>query len=228
MAQKELKISPKSLNLYFECPLCFWLEKNKGIKRPAPFPYELNLDVDEILKRDFDNYRKKGGQHPLLEANNIPAKLFQNQELLNDWRDNSNGLGYYNKELRATLFGVPDDILDFGGGKLAPFDYKSTGKNIPKIYDRFQLQMDIYTYLLEQKGYSTPKKGVLAFYVVDKENNFEDKLPFRKEIHIIETDSSYIEKIFKEAVDFLRRPAPKHHSPECSFGNWLKAIEKLA
>ena len=227
MNREELKISPKSLNLYFECPLCFWLEKNKNIKRPSPFPYELNLDVDEILKADFDYYRKQGGKHPLLEANNIPAKLFQNQELLNKWRKNSEGLRYYNEELKATLFGVPDDILDFGEGELAPFDYKTTGKNVPKIYDRFQLQMDIYTYLLEKNGYSTPRKGVLAFYVVDKENGFKDKLPFRKEIRVIDTDPSYIEKIFKEAINFLRKTPPKGHSPECGFGNWLKAVKAM-
>jgi len=222
MSNQKIKISPKALNLYFECPLCFWLEKNKRIKRPAPFPYELNTEVDELLKQDFDKHRVRGGSHPLLEANNIPAELFQNQKLLDEWRDNSRGLRYYDEKLGATLFGVVDDILDFGQVKLAPFDYKSTGKSVVKIYDRFQLQMDVYTYLLEKSGYSTPRKGILAFYVVDKENSFEDKLPFRKEIHIIDTDPSYIQKVFKEAVEFLQKAAPKEHSPECMFGKWLE------
>lgn len=225
MKNKEIKISPKALNLYFECPLCFWLEKNRDIKRPAPFPYQLNTEVDEVLKCDFDKHRAKGGSHPLLEANNIPAKLFQNQKLLDEWRDNSKGLRYYDEKLNATFFGVVDDILDFGDGKLAPFDYKSTGKSVIKVYDRFQLQMDVYTYLLEKNGYSTPRKGILAFYVVDKENSFEEKLPFRKEIHIIDTDPFYIEKTFKEAVEFLQKNAPKEHSQECVFGKWIKLIE---
>jgi len=219
-----IKISPKSLNLYFECPLCFWLERNKGIKRPSPFPYELNTEVDELLKQDFDKYRAQGGSHPLLEANNIPAKLFQNQKLLNEWRDNTQGLQYFDEKLQVALFGVIDDVLDFGEGKLAPFDYKSTGHSISKIYDHFQLQMDVYTYLLEKNGYATPRKGILAFYLVDKENPFEDKLPFRKEIHVIETDPSYVEKIFKEAVEFLRKEAPKEHSSECLFGQWIKKL----
>ena len=201
--------------------MCFWLKKAKGIERPSPYPFQLNLEVDAILKQEFDNCRKQGS-HPLLEANNIPAKLFSNQALLDEWRNINKGLRYYDKELKATLFGLPDDILDFGNGKLAPFDYKSTGKSIPKIYDRFQLQMDVYTYLLEKNGYSTPRKAILAFYIVDKKNPFEDKLPFRKEIHIIETDPSYIENIFKEAVLFLKAKAPRKHSQECLFGQWLK------
>ena len=77
------------------------------------------------------------------------------------------------------------------------------------FYDKFQLQMDIYTYLLEKNGYSTPRKAVLAFYIIDKDNAFGGKLPFRKEIHTIDTDSSYVEKIFKEAVESLNKERHK-------------------
>jgi len=220
-----MKISPNSLNLYFECPLCFWLEKNRGIKRPAPFPYELNLAVDEVLRRDFDKHRAKSGSHPLLEVNNIPAKLFSNQKLLNEWRNNSKGLEYYDEKTGAILFGVLDDVLDFGKGKLEPFDYKSTGSSVSKIYDRFQLQMDVYTFLLEKNGYATPRKGIFAFYTVDKGNSFEDRLPFKKEIHIIDTDPSYILRTFREAVKFLKKPAPLGHSPECDFGKWAELLK---
>ncbi len=224
MKEKHIKISPKTLDLYFECPLCFWLEKNKEIKRPILFPYQLNVEVDEILRQDFDSYRKKGGKHPLIEANNIPAKLFQDQALLDKWRDINCGIGYSDQNLKATLFGIIDDVLDFGQGKLAPFDYKSTANSIPKVYDRFQMQMDVYTFLLEKQGYSTPRKGILAFYVVDKENPFKDKLPFRKEIYIIKTDPGYVQGLFEEAVKFLKKPAPKKHSRECLFGRWLKQV----
>ena len=95
---------------------------------------------------------------------------------------------------------------------------------MPDIYDKFQLQMDIYSYLLEKNSYSTPGKAILVFYIIDKENPFEGKLPFRKEIHIIDTDSNYVEKIFKEAVEFLKKESPKEHSQECVFGKWLKQI----
>ncbi|MBU3964631.1 PD-(D/E)XK nuclease family protein [Patescibacteria group bacterium] len=220
-----IKISPNSLNLYFECPFCFWLEKNRGIKRPAPFPYELNLAVDQVLRRDFDKHRAKDRKHPLLEANNIPAKLFSNQKLLNEWRNKSKGLEYYDEKTGAVIFGVLDDVLDFGKGKLAPFDYKSTGSSVPKVYDRFQLQMDVYTFLLEKNGYATPRKGVLVFYTVDKDDSFDDRLPFKKEIHIIDTDPSYILRTFREAIKFLKKPAPLAHSPECEFGRWAELLK---
>lgn len=222
MNKKPPQLSPNSLNLFFECPHCFWLDKNKGIKRPQPFPYALNMAVDVLLKQEFDQYRKKGEVHPLITAHKIPAKLFQNQELLNQWRNNFAGLRFYDKELGATLFGAVDDILEFEGGKLAPMDYKSTGSNVPTVYDRFQLQMDIYTYLLEKNGFETPRKGYLAFYVVDKANGFRDRLPFRKEIQEIDTNPDDVPQIFKDAVEVLKRTSPPPHSAECKYGKWLR------
>jgi len=53
-----------------------------GIRRPQPYPYALNAAVDYLLKEEFDRYRKKRELHPLLVANNIPAKLFPKQQLL--------------------------------------------------------------------------------------------------------------------------------------------------
>lgn len=225
--KKPIQLSPNSLNLYYECPLCFWLDKSQGIRRPQPYPYALNSAVDLLLKEEFDKYRKKRELHPLLVAYNIPAKLFSNQKLIDEWRNNFKGIRYYDLELDAVLFGAVDDILEFSDGKLAPLDYKSTGSKVAKVYDRFQLQMDVYTYLLEKNGYKTVRKGCLAFYIVDKENGFEDRLPFKKEIHIIDTDPSYVQKLFAEAVALLRRDAPPSHGPDCQYGRWLKEALKF-
>jgi len=219
-----VKLSPSSLNLYLECPRCFWLEKKQGVRRPQPYPYALNAAVDLLLKEEFDDYRKKGEVHPLLAAHNIQAKLFPNQELLNQWRNNFSGIRYYDEELDATVFGAVDDILEFPDGKLAPLDYKSTGSATANVYDRFQLQMDVYTYLLEKNGFSTPRKGYLAFYIVDKKSGFDDRLPFRKEIQEIQTDPSDLPELIKEAVSLLRRMAPPPHSQECQYGQWLKKV----
>lgn len=219
---KQIKLSPNSLNLFYECQHCFWLDKKKNIKRPPPYPYALNMAVDTLLKEEFDKYRKKKELHPLLVANNVPAKLFPNQKLLDQWRNNLQGIRWFDAELDATLFGAVDDVLEFTEGKLAPLDYKSTGSKVANVYDRFQMQMDIYTFLLERNNYKTVRKGFLAFYIVDKENGFADRLPFKKEIHMIDTDPSYVQGVFREAVECLRKETPPPHNPECKFGKWQK------
>lgn len=219
-----IKLSPNSLNLYLECQHCFWLDKKMGIKRPPPFPYALNSAVDTLLKEEFDAYRNREEPHPLLVENNIKAKLFSNQKLLDRWRNNFEGIRYYDNNLKATLFGAVDDVLEFEGGKLAALDYKSTGSRIAHVYDRFQLQLDTYTFLLEKNGFKTPGKGYLAFYVVDKDKGFIDRLPFRKEIHEIDTNPQDVYEIFKDAVAILNQNEPPPHSPDCPFGNWIKGV----
>ncbi len=222
MSVKNILLSPNSLNLYLECPHCFWLDKNMGIKRPPPYPYALNSAVDSLLKEEFDTYRQKKLQHPLLEEYNIKAHLFSNQKLLNQWRNNLAGIRYFDEDLQTTLFGAVDDILEFDDGKIAPLDYKSTGSTAANIYDRFQLQLDVYTFLIEKNGYKTPRKGYLAFYIVDKSKGFIDRLPFRKEIVEIKTNPEDVYEIFKDAVEVLKKDLPQKHSTDCPFGKWIK------
>lgn len=227
MNSRPIKLSPSSLDLFLECPRCFWLEKRQGIRRPPPYPYALNAAVDLLLKEEFDRYRAKDELHPLLVANNVPAKLFPNQKLLDVWRNNFEGIRFYDRKLDATLFGAVDDVLEFKNGALAPLDYKSTGSTVARIYDRFQLQLDTYTFLLEKNGYTTNKKGCLAFYVVDKQNGFEDRLPFKKEIHIIDTDPTHIQNLFEEAAALLRSDVPPPHRSDCKFGQWFSDAAKF-
>lgn len=220
-SMKSVQLSPNSLNLYLECSHCFWLDKNLGVKRPPPYPYALNSAVDSLLREEFDAYRKKNIQHPLLKENKIKAHLFKNQKLLNQWRNNLAGIRYFDPDLEATIFGAPDDALEFDDGSIAPLDYKSTGSTAANVYDRFQLQLDTYTFLIEKNGFKTLKKGFLAFYVVDKSKGFIDRLPFRKELVQIETNPDDIYEIFKDAVALLRKEKPPKHSRDCQFGKWL-------
>lgn len=232
--EKKIQLSPNSLNLFLECPHCFWLDKSLGIKRPPPYPYALNSAVDTLLKEEFDTYRAKNLPHPLLKEHNINARLFSNQRLLNQWRDNFAGIRYYDRDLDATLFGAVDDVLQFDSSAgseqamIAPLDYKSTGSSAANVYDRFQLQLDTYTFLMEKNGYKTPRKGYLAFYIVDKTRGFIDRLPFRKEVIEIETNPGDIYEIFKDAVACLRESQPPKHSSDCQFSKWLQGAKPFA
>jgi CRISPR/Cas system-associated exonuclease Cas4 (RecB family) len=225
---KSIQLSPNSLNLYLECPHCFWLDKNMGVKRPPPYPYALNSAVDALLKDEFDTYRAKNLPHPMLKDNNINARLFPNQNLLNQWRNNFAGIRFFDPDLQATLFGAVDDVLEFEDKKIAPLDYKSTGSTAANVYDRFQLQLDTYTFLMEKNGFKTPRKGYLAFYIVDKSRGFIDRLPFRKEMVQIDTNPSDIYEIFKDAVNCLKQSSPPPHSSDCRFGAWLKGAKTFA
>jgi len=80
-------LSPSSLHLLDDCPRCFWLHFNKGIKRPeAVFP-SLPAGMDKVLKRHFDKHREDGEVPPEL-AGLTGVKLFDDAEKLAIWSNN--------------------------------------------------------------------------------------------------------------------------------------------
>ncbi len=91
-----------------------------------------------------------------------------------------------------TLFGAVDDILEFPDQTLAVLDYKSSGANEITIYPSYQLQMDVYTFLLQKMGYRTHPKAYLAFFVAVKDGGFNGHLPFRGEVREVQAqDASF-------------------------------------
>ncbi len=214
-----LKISRANLQLMKECPRCFWLYKHKGIGRPQGYPYTLSIAVDQLLKHEFDEYREKGEMHPVLAGYNGlgEAKLFADQAQLQKWRNNFEGLKYHDESLDATLFGAVDDMLEFADGSLAVIDYKSSGAKEISVYDDYKMQMDVYTYILEQLGYKTARKGYFVFFQVDKSDGFRGRLPFRGEIRDVDADPSYIYNLFAKAVTLARSDNPPPSHAECQY-----------
>ena len=219
---RPLKISRANLQLFKECPRCFWLYKHKDIRRPQGYPYTLSIAVDQLLKAEFDQYREKGEMHPSLVGYKglEKAKLFSDQLQLQKWRNNFEGLKYHDEGLDATLFGAVDDVLEFSDGSLAVIDYKSSGAKEISVYDDYRMQMDIYTYILEQLGLKTAKKGYFVFYQVQKNDGFRGRLPFRGEIREVDTDSSYVHDLFAQAVALARSDTPPKSHTDCEYCIW--------
>ena len=61
------KLSRSKIDLFIECPRCFYFDRKIGVARPPGFPFALNSAVDTLLKKEFDVYRAKGVKHPLIE-----------------------------------------------------------------------------------------------------------------------------------------------------------------
>lgn len=84
MPNRKIMLSPSTLNLYLECPRCFWLDKIKGIKRPRGIFPSLPSGMDLVIKNYFDKYRLKG-ELPEEIKNKIKGKLFPDMETLKKW-----------------------------------------------------------------------------------------------------------------------------------------------
>jgi len=218
-----IKLSPSKLNLFQECPLCFWLQEVKGIHRPTQPFSSLPSGMDLLIKKYFDLWREKGELPPEIQGK-VKEKPLQNQELLRRWRYWGTGPKYEDKKLGFVLQGALDECFvdpstSSGQVYYIPVDYKTRGfdlKNDSLKY--YQLQMDCYTLLLEAEGYKTKKAAYLVYYI-PKKVRANGKVDFAVEIHKVKTDPENAIKVAQEAVKTLKGAQPPSHS-ECGFCSW--------
>jgi len=194
--------------------------KRHNIKQPDTYPLALNNCMDALLKAEFDGCRAAGKSHPLLEEFGVSARLFPDMTKLQEWRNNFQGLRWIDPASGHTLFGAVDDILEFPDGSLAVMDYKSSGAASIHVYDSYQLQMDVYTFLLQKLGYPTAPKAFFAFFVAARDQGFQGRLPFRGTVVEVSPNPERVLPLFAQAAAQAladQMPAP---GPECDLCRW--------
>ena len=216
------KLSHSTLSLLKECPRCFWLEHNKGIKRPDTIFPSLPSGMDRILKLHFDSFMEKNQLPPEICNECKDLKLFDNKELLDVWRNARKGIQW--KDNEDNLFkGAVDNIL-VKGNKLIVLDYKTRGFPLKEdTKDHYQNQLDIYNFLLRKNGYETEDFAYLLFYHPDKVTEKGDVI-FHTDLIKMKIDIKNAEKIFKEALEVLKGEMPSP-SEECGFCKWANSTK---
>ena len=163
-----------------------------------------------MVKKEFDTYREKGELPPVLKKYGIKDAKLYNGEQFSEWRNNFKGVAYWNEDLNAILYGAVDDVLEYKDGSLAVIDYKSSGAKEITIYDDYQKQMDIYNYILRQKGFETYPEAFFVFYKVIKEGEtgFYNALKFTEEVRPVKVNTEWVESVFESAVELARSDKP--------------------
>ncbi|MBI2044685.1 PD-(D/E)XK nuclease family protein [Candidatus Pacearchaeota archaeon] len=213
------KLSATGLNLFRECPRCFWLHHNKKIKRPAGIFPSLPSGMDLILKSHFDRFRDKGELPPELNELNGSIKLFDDVELLKVWRNNLRGIQW--KDDKENLFrGAVDNILK-KGKKLVVLDYKTRGFPLKEdTAEHYQDQLNMYNLLLRKNGYETEDYAYLLFYHPSEVNERGDVV-FHTDLVKMEISIKEAERLMKDAVKCLGGEMPEAHDG-CEFCKWVK------
>lgn len=214
-----LKLSRSKLELFLECPRCFWLDVLKGIKRPAPAPYTINTAVDFLLKQEFDTHRENGTAHYLIKKYNINAIPYKCEQI-DAWRNNFTGVRFEHKAADFLVFGAVDDIWINPEKELIVVDYKATGAKEYKIYDSYKRQLEIYQWLLLRNNYKVSQTGYFLFAKVNKNGGFaEGRLSFDFFLEPQEGDTAWIEGALLDARKNLdgRLPLAKSGCSYCEF-----------
>ena len=74
------------LDLFLNCPRCFYVDRRLGVGHPPGYPFNLNIAVDELLKKEFDQYRQSQTPHPIFLEHNLDLVPFDHPDIA-QWRD---------------------------------------------------------------------------------------------------------------------------------------------
>lgn len=231
------KLSRSKIDLFIECPRCFYIDRRLGTGRPPGFPFNLNSAIDALLKKEFDLHRAENKAHPLQKKYKIKAVPFAH-EMLDQWRHNFTGLQYLHKPTNLLIFGAIDDLwIDQKKKELFIVDYKATSTNKEitlneKWKDCYKRQMEIYQWLArhqkELKKYKISKTGYFVYCNGKTDNKaFDKKLEF--DVHLLpyEGDDAWIIKTLKEIKQCLDSTKIPKASYRCDYCAYTNAIEKI-
>jgi hypothetical protein len=230
-----VKLSRSKIELFTECPRCFWLDVVKGVKRPPPAPYTINNAIDYLLKQEFDLYREKGTPHPIMTAHGIEAVPFAHEDL-DKWRHNFTGVSYDHAATGIHFYGAVDDLWINPNGEIHVVDYKATGANQHNIYESYQRQMEIYQWLLRKNGLEVSPTGYFVFARASKANGFalsaealreggkRGMLPFDIFVESYTGDDSWVEEAILRADAVLKTKSIPPIHDECEYCKYRKVV----
>ena len=227
---KPFKLSRSKIDLFLNCPRCFYYDRKLGVGRPPGFPFALNSAVDHLLKLEFDIHRAKGTKHPLIEKYGVDARPIPHKDL-DKWRHNFTGVQYLHKPTNLLITGAIDDLWQKAKGEYIVVDYKSTSKSedITELnkdwQDGYKRQMEVYQWLLRQNGHKVSNIGYFVYCngQTDREA-FDGKLEFDVTLIAYKGNDSWVEKTIKEVHKCLNSNKIPKADSECDYCSYINSI----
>jgi hypothetical protein len=224
------KLSRSKIELFTSCPRCFYIDNKLGTKRPSMPSFLINTAVDTQLKNEFDAYRKDGKAHPFQEEFKIDA-IPASHELLNQWRENFEGVIYYHPETGMTISGAIDDLwINPKTGEYIVVDYKATAKDAPVTeldngwHNAYRKQMEIYQWLLRKNGLKISDTGYFV-YCTGRANQptFDKVIEF--DVHVIPYTGSdkWVDKTILDIKKCLENSELPSSGRDCEYCLWFNA-----
>ncbi len=233
-SNQPFKLSRSKIDLFLECPRCFYYDRRLGVSRPPGFPFTLNSAVDALLKQEFDIHRARGTKHPLIERYGVDAQPAVHTEL-DKWRQNFSGIQYIHQPTNMLIYGAIDDLWQNSKGEYIVVDYKATAKaeDITALdkewHEGYKRQMEIYQWLLRRNGYKVSDTGYFVYCngIADAEA-FDQKLEFRVSLIPYQGDDSWVEKTILDIHKCLNSDEIPPADPDCDYCSYVEAIRGVS
>jgi len=229
------KLSRSKIELFLECPRCFYLDRRLGIGRPSGPSFSLNSAVDALLKKEFDAHRADKRTHFLMESYGLKAVPFSHPKM-NEWRDVFKGIQVLHLETNLLIYGAIDDIWIDEDNNLLIVDYKatSTEKEITlddKWKEIYKRQMEIYQWLAKNnndfKNYNISNIGYFVYCNGRKDRKaFDGKLEFDIKLIPYKGDSRWVEEKIIKAKECLMGNKVPQMAEDCDFCRYREEVLK--
>ena len=224
------RLSRSKIDLFINCPRCFYLDRKLGVAQPPGYPFSLNSAVDKLLKKEFDVHRAKGTKHPLMETYGIDAIPLAHEKM-DEWRDSLRaGITFNIEGTNVVVTGGVDDVWVSPSGEYIIVDYKATSKEEEVSLDAdwqigYKRQMEIYQWLFRKNGFKVSSTGYFVYCNgnTDKEA-FDGKLEFNIKIIPYLGDDSWVEKTIHDAIECLKSNNLPDPGEDCDFCKYRKAV----
>lgn len=227
------KASRSKIDLFMNCPLCFYLDCRLGVARPPGFPFALNSAVDALLKREFDAHRAKKRPHPLMHSFGLKGVIPYAHEDLDIWRSNFKGITYLHEPTNLLVTGAIDDVWVDADGQLHIVDYKSTSKEEKVSLDKewqigYKRQMEVYQWLFRKNGFDVSPTGYFVYCngKLDRDA-FDAKLEFDIDLIPYKGDDSWVPKALEEMKACLMAEKPPKPGTGCDYCAYRKAARDV-
>ena len=218
-----MRISRSKVDLFIECPLCFWLDQKSKVKRPSGPPFSLNIAVDHLLKNEFDGSRGKDVPERL--AREGLAFVPTAHPLLPRWRENFKGVTRQYRGIE--FFGAIDDLWHDMFGVHYVVDYKATSKADEVSLDAdwqiaYKRQVEFYQWLLRGNQLEVSNQAWFVYANgIKGDGSFDDQLAFKTKLISYDGDASWIESTLDSLIECLASELPPLESADCSYCQYV-------
>ncbi len=221
------KVSRSKVDLFRECPRCFYFDRRLGVSRPSMPGFSLNSAVDALLKKEFDILRKTGKKHEIVKRYGVDAIPFVHKDL-DIWRENFVGKQVLHEQTNFLVFGAVDDIWVNPDGELIIVDYKSTSteKEI-SLEDQWKVgykkQLEMYQWIFRESGFAVSDTAYIVYANATKNREqFDGKLEFALTLHAHTGDTTWVEPTLVAMKACLDADSYPKFSEDCEYCRYRK------